>query len=40
MWQTLEVSLAAVVVKVEKEEFRTVIKHFYLKKWTGTLHQR
>jgi len=33
MWQTLEVSMAA-VVKMEEDEFRAVIKHFYLKKWT------
>ena len=31
----LEVSIAAVVVKMEKNEFRAVIKHFYLKKWTA-----
>jgi len=24
-----------VVVKMEKDEFRAVIKHFYLKKWTA-----
>jgi len=35
MWQTLEVSMAEVVVKMEKDEFRAVIKHFYLKKWTA-----
>jgi len=34
-WQTLEVSMAAVVVKMEKNEFCSVIKHFYLKKWTA-----
>ncbi|XP_011630294.1 histone-lysine N-methyltransferase SETMAR-like [Pogonomyrmex barbatus] len=28
--------MAAVVVKMEKDEFRAVIKHFYLKKWTAT----
>jgi len=27
--------MAAVVVKMEKDEFRAVIKHFYLKKWTA-----
>jgi len=32
---TLEVSMAAVVVKMEKNKFRAVIKHFYLKKWTA-----
>jgi len=35
MWQTLEVIMVAVAVKMEKDEFRTVIKHFYLKKWTA-----
>ena len=25
----------SVLVKMEKEEFRAVIKHFYLKKWTA-----
>jgi len=28
----LEMSMAAVVVKMVKDEFRAVIKHFYLKK--------
>jgi len=36
MWQMLELSMAAVVVKMEKDEFHAVIKHFYLKKWTAT----
>jgi len=35
MWQTLEVSMAAIVVKMKKDEFHAVIKHFYLKKWTA-----
>jgi len=28
-------NMAAVVVKMEKDEFHAVIKHFYLKKWTA-----
>jgi len=35
MWQTLEVNMVAVVVKMKKAEFRAVIKYFYLKKWTA-----
>lgn len=30
-----EVSMSVVVIKMEKEEFRAVIKHFYFKKWTA-----
>jgi len=26
--------MVAVVIKIKKDKFRVVIKHFYLKKWT------
>ena len=26
--------MSAVVIKIKKEEFRAVVKHYYLKKWT------
>jgi len=32
----LKVSMVAVVVKIKKDEFSSVIKHFYLMKWTAT----
>ena len=31
-----EVIMSVVVFKMEKEESRVVIKHFYFKKWTAT----
>jgi len=27
--------MTAVVVKIEKDKFRAVVKYFYLKKWTA-----
>ena len=34
VWYTFEVSVS-VAVKINKGEFRTVIKYFYFKKWTA-----
>jgi len=29
--------MAAIVIKMEKDEFRAVIKHFYSKKWMAAI---